>query len=177
MMLQKSAARHSTEAAQAYKGGVYDRSLTPDILDSAPRGSFTTITYETMHHIVETLAAGFRELGVKPNDRVGIFANTRLEWAHTDFALLGTGATVTTIYASSTPARVEFLLSNSDSIGVIVENESQLGTVLRTDISTDLSFIVSMDSLPADRTDNDQIYTLRDVYERGHTAGTDDYHN
>lgn len=175
MMLVKSSKRHATHAAQAYKGGVYDRSLTPDVLDPAPPGAYTTIPYGTMHDIVQTLTAGFRELGVTPGDRVGIFANTRLEWAQTDFALLSAGATVTTIYTSSTPSRVEFLLIDSDAVGVVVENQALLDTVLSIEDATDLSFIVCMDSLPPERTDRDDIYTLHDVYERGVTAGTNDY--
>lgn len=175
VMFQKSATRHSTHAAQAYKGGVYDRSLTPDILDEAPAGSYQTITYEQMHQYIRSLAAGFRELGVNSPNRVGIFANTRLEWALSDFALLASGAVITTIYPSSTPRRVEYLLDNSDAIGVVVENESLLASVLEIEDSLDLSFIVSIDSLPAEQTTRDDIYTLRDVHDLGEEAGTANY--
>ena len=108
-----AAARHADADAQAYKGGIHERSLVPGAVDPAPNGAFAAISYAEMAGVVRALAAGFRDLGVAPGDRVGIFANTRMEWAQTDLALLSAGAAVTTVYAESSPDRVAYLLGDA----------------------------------------------------------------
>ena len=77
-MYENAATRFADRPAQRYKGGVYYRSLTPDIIPPAPDEAYRLIPYHTMHDIVRHLAAGFRELGVRDGRRVGIFAETRM---------------------------------------------------------------------------------------------------
>jgi long-chain acyl-CoA synthetase len=166
-MFEESAARHEEEIAQQYKGGIYDRSLAGSAIQSAPDGDFVSLTYEEMRHIVRRLAAGFRSLGVEAGDRVGIFANTRMEWAQSDFALLAAGGVVTTVYTSSSPEQVEYLLSDPGATGVVVENEDLLERVLEVEDELALEFIVVMDSISTDRED---VLTLAEVHERGTDA-------
>ncbi len=165
-LFEESAARNSNRPAQQYKGGVYERSLTDSVIPAATSGEFRTISYAEMRDIVRRLSAGFRDLGVETGDRIGLFANTRMEWAQSDFALLGAGAVVTTVYTSSSPAQVEYLLDDPDADGVVVENEALLETVLSVEDALDLEFIVSMDDLEG-YDDRDDILTLGDVYARG----------
>ncbi|AFO55437.1 long-chain fatty acid--CoA ligase [Natrinema sp. J7-2] len=165
-LFEESAARNSNRPAQQYKGGVYERSLTDSVIPAATSGEYRTLSYAEMRNIVRRLSAGFRDLGVETGDRIGLFANTRMEWAQSDFALLGAGAVVTTVYTSSSPAQVEYLLDDPDANGVVVENEALLETVLSVEDALDLEFIVSMDDLEG-YDDRDDILTLGDVYARG----------
>ncbi|WP_440007778.1 AMP-dependent synthetase/ligase [Halomicrococcus sp. SG-WS-1] len=169
-MFEESAARHENRPAQQYKGGVYDRSLTDAALPAAPSGEFRTLSYAEMRDVVRNLAAGFRDLGVAPDDRVGIFADTRMEWAQCDFGLLAAGAVVTTVYRSSSVSQVEYLLDDPDASGVVVENAELLDRVDAADL--DLSFVVVMDRLPADHDarDRDDVYSLAAVHDRGAEA-------
>ncbi|WP_327051214.1 AMP-dependent synthetase/ligase [Halomicrococcus gelatinilyticus] len=163
-MFEDSAARHANRPAQQYKGGVYDRSLTDTAFPGAPDGQFRALSYGEMRDVVRNLAAGFRDLGVAADDRVGIFADTRMEWAQTDFALLAAGAVVTTVYRSSSVSQVEYLLDDPDATGVVVENEELLGRV--DDADLDLEFVVVMDHAPSVE-DRDDVHTLADVHDRG----------
>ncbi|WP_440766845.1 AMP-dependent synthetase/ligase [Natronorubrum sp. DTA7] len=165
-MFEESAERNANRPAQKYKGGIYDRSLTDSVLPAATPGEFRTISYTEMRDIVRKLSAGFHDLGVEQGDRVGIFADTRMEWAQSDFALLGAGAAVTTVYTSSSPNQVEYLLDDPDASAVVVENEELLENVLEVEDELDLEFIVSMDELSG-YDDRDDIYTLDEVYDRG----------
>ncbi|WP_230198624.1 AMP-binding protein, partial [Halopiger goleimassiliensis] len=165
-MFEESAERNADRPAQQYKGGIYERSLTDSVLPAAPPGEFRTISYAEMRDIVRKLAAGFRDLGVAKGDRVGIFADTRMEWAQTDFALLGAGAVITTVYKSSSPDQVQYLLDDPGASAVVVENEALLERVLEVEDELDLEFIVSMDDLEG-YDDRDDVYTLADVYHRG----------
>jgi len=165
-MFEESAKRNSNRPAQQYKGGIYERSLTDSVLPAATPGEFRTISYAEMRDIVRTLSAGFRELGVETGDRVGLFSNTRMEWAQCDFALLGAGAVITTVYTSSSPDQVEYLLDDPDADGVVVENEALLENVLEVEDELDLEFIVSIDEIDG-YDDRDDILTLGDVYASG----------
>ncbi|MFC4436351.1 MULTISPECIES: AMP-dependent synthetase/ligase [Natrialbaceae] len=165
-MFDDAVERHPNRPAQRYKGGIYNRSLTDSILEPASAGEFRAISYTEMRNVVRNLAAGFRDLGVERGDRVGVFADTRMEWAQTDFALLSAGAVITTVYTSSSPDQAQYLLDDPDAEAVVVENEDVLERVLAVEDELDLDFIVSMDRLEGYEGRND-ILTLADVHDRG----------
>lgn len=165
-LFAESAERHAAEPAQQYKGGVYNRALTDDVVPAPPADEFALLTYERMHDIVKHLAAGFRELGVDFGNRVGMFANTRMEWALSDFGLLAAGGVVSTIYTESSPRQVRYLLDNPGAMGVVVENEELLARVLGVEQDLDLEFIVIMDDVDI-YDERDDILTLEDVHELG----------
>jgi long-chain acyl-CoA synthetase len=166
-LFEASVQRYDDLTAQRYKTGVFDRTMTPDVLPSGPEGEFLEVSYERMGEIVRGLSYGFRELGVEKQDRVGIFANTRMEWAHTDFALLGIGAIITTVYTESSPDQARYLLDNSGSCGVVVEDQKLLDRILEVEDQLDLDFIVMIDDADEKHYDRDDIYSLADVYELG----------
>ena len=168
-LFEESAARHADREAQWYKGGVYDRSLTNEIVPAAPDGQFAALTYAEMQNIVQNLATGLREIGLDEGDRVGLFADTRMEWAQADLATLAAGGVVTTVYTESSPRQVEYLLSDPDADAVIVENEALLDRVIEVEENLDLEFIVVIDEVDthANRMD---VFSLAEVYERGDDA-------
>jgi long-chain acyl-CoA synthetase len=165
-MFEDSVERYPDNDAQMYKGGVYQRSLTPDILDTPDPGEYASITYEKMRGLVRRLSAGFRELGVEKDDRVGIMSNPRMEWALSDFGLLAAGGTVTTVYTESSPKQIKYLLNNPGATGVVVENEYLLDRIIKVQDELSLDFVVVVDELEKYQ-DVDQIHTLSEVYELG----------
>ena len=165
-LFEESAERHASREAQWYKGGVYERSLTPEVLPAAADGEYASLTYADMRDIVRHLASGFNALGVDPDTCVGIFANTRMEWAHADLALLAAGGIVTTVYTESSPEQVQYLLDDPDAEGIVVENGELLERVLEVEDDLDLEFIVVMDEIDGVE-DRDDIYALSDVHELG----------
>ena len=173
-MFDESAARNADGVAQRYKGGIYDRSLVASgVVSPAPDGGYADLTYAEMRGIVRRLAAGFRDLGVGAGDRVGILANTRMEWAQTDFALLSVGGVVTTVYTSSSESQVEYLLSDPGASGVVVENADLLSKVLAVEDDLSLEFVVVLDEIPDGSgmagavRDRDDVHTLGEVHARG----------
>ncbi|MFC6755898.1 MULTISPECIES: AMP-dependent synthetase/ligase [Haloarcula] len=162
-----TATRNAERDAQQYKGGVYDRSLTGEILASPPDGAYGRLSYERMGELVRYLAAGFRELGVTADTRVGIFASTRMEWALTDFAVLSAGGVVTTVYTDSSAQQVRYLLDDPDAELAVVGTDDQLERVLSVEDDLDLEAVVTMDDCAPERED---VLTLSDVYDRGEAA-------
>ena len=169
-LFEDSAARNEDREAQRYKGGVYDRSLVDSALPAAAPGEFRSLTYGELRRIVRTLAAGFRDLGLQPGQRVGIFADTRMEWAQSDLALLAAGGVVTTVYKKSSPDQVRHLLSDSAASGVVVENEDVLERVLAVEDDLSLEFVVVMDLIGPTYASREDVHTLGEVFERGTDA-------
>ncbi|RAW44400.1 long-chain fatty acid--CoA ligase [Halorubrum sp. 48-1-W] len=181
---ERSAVRNADRVAQRYKGGVYDRSLvSADVLDPAPVGDYADLTYAAMRDVVRNLTAGFREVGVADDTRLAVYAGTRMEWAQVDFAALAAGAVVTTVYASSSPSQVRYLLEDPKATVVVVENRGLLEEVLgvRDDLAHDLDAIVTMDEvavadadeatdLDVDPANADDVYTLGELHELGADA-------
>ncbi|MFB6132115.1 MAG: long-chain fatty acid--CoA ligase, partial [Halanaeroarchaeum sp.] len=167
-LFEDAAARQPDAPAQGYKGGIYDRTLVPDVVDPAPKGQFDRLSYREMRHLVRRYAAGFRALGVESDDRVGIFSHTRMEWAQVDFAILAAGGIVTTVYASSSERQTRHLLGDSGSTGVVVENQKRLERVLAVEDDLDVAFIVTIDEV--DDGGREDIYSLADLYELGDAA-------
>jgi long-chain acyl-CoA synthetase len=173
-LFEESAGRHADRTAQGYKGGVYDRSLAGSVLESAPPGEYRTLTYRGLREIVRHLAAGFRDLGVKADDRVGIYADTRMEWAQCDLALLAAGAVVTTVYTDSSTEQVEYLLDDPDASGVVCGSgalaERALAAIEAGDI--DVEFLVVMDAIEDERFAAAPlpVHSLKAVHDRGASA-------
>ena len=166
-----AARRHADRVAQRYKGGVYDRSLVAGgVLAPAPAGEYADVTYREMRDVVRRLSGGLRELGVDPGDRVGVFAHTRMEWAHADFAVLGAGGVTTTVYTSSSERQVRHLLGDPEATGVVVENRDLLERVFAVEDDLDLEFVVLVDGGPHER---DDVYTLAEVCDLGAGAPDD----
>jgi long-chain acyl-CoA synthetase len=86
-------------------------------------------TYSEVGEIVRDLALGLMDLGVERGDKVAILANTRPEWSYFDFAALTAGATVVPIYQTNSPEECRYVLENSDSKVVIVEDSEQIQKV------------------------------------------------
>jgi len=86
-------------------------------------------TFGEVREIVRPLAFGLVTLGVEKGDRVAILGNTRPEWTYFDFAALSIGATVVPIYQTNSPEECRYVLDNSDSKVVVVEDAEQLEKV------------------------------------------------
>ena len=162
--------RHGDIDCQLYKGGIYDRSLvSAGIVPAAPDGEYAPLSYERVGEIVARLAAGFRDLGVEADDRVSIYADTRMEWAHADMAIQTAEAVATTVYTESSPEQVQYLLEDPGSMGVVVENADLLGTLAEVEDRLGLGFVVTLDDVPDEATEpiTADVHTLAEVYERG----------
>jgi long-chain acyl-CoA synthetase len=75
---------------------------------------------------VTRLAAGLLALGLQSEERVAIACSTRVEWVLADFAVMCAGGAVTTVYPSSLPEDVTYIVADSQSRFVVAEDESQV---------------------------------------------------
>jgi long-chain acyl-CoA synthetase len=71
------------------------------------------------------LSNALDQLGVKPGDRVGLFAPNRPEWHIADFAILGLGAADVPIYFNESSDRIVYILNHSGVEVAIAAGEMQ----------------------------------------------------
>ena len=86
-------------------------------------GDFQWKTYEQVNRDVEQIAAGLKSLGVKPNDRVVILAETRAEWMQTALACFTQNFVVVTLYATLGEDAIVHGLSESEPAVIITTAE------------------------------------------------------
>src|SRR5207247_9563150 len=74
----------------------------------------------------QALSPGRRDLGRQPGDRVAILAETRLEWALTDYACLCARATDVPIYPTLPANQVEYILRDAGAVAVVCSTAAQV---------------------------------------------------
>ena len=79
---------------------------------------------------VAGLSMALVELGVKPGDRVGLFAANRPEWHTADFAINGSGGVTVPVYFNESPDRLTYILKHSGAHVIIVAGAEQLKKLL-----------------------------------------------
>ena len=87
---------------------------------------YRSISWTHLSTIVQEVAYGLIELGVKKGDNVAILSGTRYEWSICDLAILSIGAVVVPIYPTLPEQSVNYILNDSMSEIVILEDKGQL---------------------------------------------------
>ncbi|WP_353950315.1 AMP-dependent synthetase/ligase [Knoellia sp. S7-12] len=98
---------------------------------------WSDVTAQEFADQVDALAKGFIAAGVTPGTAVGIMCRTRYEWTLTDFALWAAGAIPVPIYETSSPDQVEWILKDSDAVGVVLETDKHASAL--ASVSANLS--------------------------------------
>src|SRR6267142_7291327 len=76
------------------------------------------------------LSQAFVELGVKPGDRVGLFAANRPEWHTADFAITGAGGVTVPVYFNESAERMVYILNHAEAKILFVAGAAQLQNLL-----------------------------------------------
>ncbi|MET9860146.1 long-chain fatty acid--CoA ligase [Streptomyces smyrnaeus] len=118
---------------------------------------------------VFSIAAGLMDLGVRPEERVGIASGTRIEWILSDLGILCAGAATTTVYPSTNAAETAYILADSDSRVLIAEDATQLAKVREhRDELPDLAHVILLDGEPtAEDAEGDWALSFAELERRG----------
>ncbi|HEY0400127.1 MAG TPA: long-chain fatty acid--CoA ligase [Acidimicrobiia bacterium] len=77
------------------------------------------------------VAAGLRDLGVRPGDRVLLMMRNRPEFHYADMGVLLAGGTPISIYNSSSPEQIQYLAGHSEAVAAIVGDVGMLERFLK----------------------------------------------
>ena len=115
---------------------------------------------------VEDISFGLRSLGIQEKSNIAIMSNNSPKWAMCDYGIMCSSMTVVTIYPTLIDKQVEFIINDSQSRVIFVENKSQLDKVLgiRSQCSS-LEYIVVMDD-SLDKEDDNQI-NMSTLFDKG----------
>jgi long-chain acyl-CoA synthetase len=129
-----------------------------------PAGSgWASLSWVQTADRVRAMSAGLLALGLAPEDRVAIACGTRVEWVLADFAVMCAGGAVTTVYPSTSADDVAYIVSDSGSVVVIAEDETQVAKLraARDQLSAVLKVVI-VDGLP-EAGDGDWVMSLADL--------------
>jgi long-chain acyl-CoA synthetase len=103
-------------------------------------------------------------LGIEPEQRVAILSSTRVDWVLADFAILCAGAATTTVYPTTNPEDVAYILSDSATRIAFAEDDAQVEKLRQQrDKLPDLAKVVTFDGTP----DGDWVISLDDLAALG----------
>lgn len=135
------------------------------------------VSWSELSARVKAVSNGLVASGVKPGDRVAVFANTSLTWVVVDLAIAAARAICVPIYASNTPDEVRYILQNSGAVALLVDDDvadaRQAGRLTRAreklPEAPDCRLVVLFDG----RAERPNELTLQQLIERG--EGADDF--
>jgi long-chain acyl-CoA synthetase len=79
---------------------------------------------------VREAGMGLLELGFAVGETTSILGNTRQEWLFSDLAVLSCGGISSGIYPTDAASQVEYLMQDSNSVILFVEDDEQLDKAL-----------------------------------------------
>ncbi|MEU2243896.1 long-chain fatty acid--CoA ligase [Streptomyces sp. NPDC018338] len=138
-----------------------------------------SLTWAQTAERVKAIAAGLLSLGLRPEERVAISSSTRMEWILADLGVMCAGTAATAVYPSTNAEETAYILADSGSRAIFVENAAQLAKVTaHTERLPGLDHAILFD--PETATDTDtvtetdtprvkglEVLTLAELEERG----------
>ncbi len=92
-------------------------------------GRWSPISIAELHDQVRAASAAFRELGIRPGDRIAILSENRPEWAITDYACLTSRCAGVAVYPTLPPKQIAYILHDSGASAVCLSTAAQLAKV------------------------------------------------
>ncbi len=116
--------------AKIFYSRVEEMGNFPALMFKQGKTPYQTMSWSDFGRLVRETACGLAHLGLQEKSRVAIFSQTAHLWVVADFAALVNGAVSVPIYPTSSTSDIEYILNNSESEFVFVQNEKLLEKVL-----------------------------------------------
>ncbi|MCA5004659.1 AMP-dependent synthetase/ligase [Sphingobacterium bovistauri] len=101
---------------------------------------------------VDAFSKGLIELGVKPNEKVGLIADSSVEWHIIDFAIQQIGAVCVAMYPNITDSDYQYIFNDAEIKVCIVSNKNLYNRIIQLQGSLyTLKFVFVMDEVPNSR--------------------------
>jgi long-chain acyl-CoA synthetase len=138
-------------------------------------GIWRGISWREYGQRARRVGMGLVALGLKPRDVVSIISDNRPEWLYTDLGVMSVAAIPNGIYTTDSARQVEYIVNDSGTRFLFVENEEQLDKILAVrNRCRELVkiFVYDMDGLHAFRDEQvmpfDALLELGERYDREH---------
>ncbi len=120
--------------------------------------------------MVQDLALGLYELGVRKGDKISLHAENSTEWRIIDLAVLSLGAAVVPIYTTQPGEQIKYILENSDAKIHFVSNDEVFAETkpLIKNVKNVKAIISIMESK------HKKLQTFEDILQMGHKKNEED---
>ena len=123
------------------------------------------------------LGLGLRALGLQRGEVVSILSEDRKEWLYADMGIQGVGGIASGVYTTDAASQLAYLLTDSDSRFLIVENDEQLDKYLEIQEQVpDLLNVVILEQDGLHDLDHPKCLFLEELYEIGRQYEADHPH-
>ena len=95
-----------------------------DIFSSKTNGNWEGVKTIDFIHRVNNISKGLYAMGVRPNDKVAMISENRLEWNLVDFAIQQIGAVVVAVYPNISDDDYEYIFNHAEIKYCLVSNDS-----------------------------------------------------
>ena len=127
--------------------GVVNESLDKEIFFYKKNNNWKGVTGKDILSIVKKISFSLYANDIRYQDKVAILSNTSYKWALCDYGIISMGAVTTTVYPSLMPNQIEFILNDSGSKLIFVEDQMQLEKIKSIfDSCKKLNKIIVMDN-------------------------------
>jgi long-chain acyl-CoA synthetase len=131
-------------------------------------GEWREATYGETAEAIEEIALGLVALGIEPGDRVGVLADTRVEWTQSSYAISAAGAVVVPVYPTNSPRECAWVLGDSGARAVVCEDAAQAEKIAAVrDELPQLEHVIAIEGDSAD-------LSLSELRERGEGSDRDE---
>ncbi|MCU7496819.1 MAG: long-chain fatty acid--CoA ligase [Ignavibacteria bacterium] len=145
----------------------YAKTTDKPVMKYKVAGQYKGISYGELKDQTEDFANGLLSLGFKREDKIAIISENRPEWIYSDMGILALGGIDVPIYPSLTADSVEFILNNSEAVGIIVSNKFQLNKTLKIRANCKaLKYIIVLNEKDVP-SGVPEIFSFREIQERG----------
>ena len=127
----------------------------------AEGGGWKSWTWKQSGDEVAELAAGLLALGLGKEDRVGIASSTRVEWILADLAIMCAAGANTSVYPSTSPEDVAFILGDSGCRILFAENDVQVAKVRGNGVAIEKVIVIDGEG------DGDWVLSWNELRELG----------
>ncbi len=109
-------------------------------------GEIHQLTNQEFYDKVAALSCGLQSLDIKIQDKISLLCLTRMEWHFFDMAILMSRCVTIPIYHNYMEDTIEYILTNSESNLLFIEDNDQLEKIIKLeDRTANLKYLVYLD--------------------------------
>jgi len=132
------------------------------------RGIWKSFTWEQYFEKAQWLGLGMKKLGLERGEVVSILSEDIKEWLYFDMAATCVGAIPSGVYTTDSASQLAYLVNDSSSTFLIIENDEQLDKCLEVlDSMPTLKKVIVIDPEGLRGFEHERIMFIDELYEMG----------
>ena len=137
-------------------------------------GIWKSYSWNEFYERAQQIGLGLRRLGLKRGEVVSILAEDSKEWIYADIGIQAVGGIASGVYTTDSARQLSYLVNDSDSRFLFVENDEQLDKYLSiADQMPGLSKVIVFDLEGLHDFEDENVLSLEELYQLGAHAAAE----